>query len=94
MVGKVVVLVVVVEMVEQLLEVCGKDLLEEITELISWKQSAKLRIEDVVIVVVVGVVEIFEMGVTLRRRQPPKLSENQLRNEFLNGLRPKRQSSS
>ena len=93
-VDKVVVMVVVVEKVEQLLEVCDEDLLEEIAKLISWNESAKLRIEEEVVVVVVEVVEVVEMEVSLRWRQPPKLSENQLRREFLNGLRPNRQSSS
>ena len=94
MVGKVVVFVVIADRVDQRLEICNGALLEEIAKLISWKESAKLRIEEVVVVVVAEVVEVVEIGVSLRRRQPPRLSEIQLRSEFLNGFRPNRQSSS
>ena len=58
---------------------CNGALLEEIAKLISWKESAKLRIEEVVVVEVMEVVEVVDVGVTLRRRQPPKLSKIQLR---------------
>ena len=64
MMGEMDVLVVVADEVEQLEEIFIGNLLEEIATLISWKESAKLRIEEVVVVEEVEIVDVVEIGVS------------------------------